>query len=70
VLWNTVYMNAALDELRARGHPAPDEDVARLSPFLRRHLGVHGAYSFLLLELAGELRELRDADAPDSDDHD
>jgi TnpA family transposase len=64
VLWNTVYMNAALDQLRAAGHPVLAEDVARLSPFVRRHLGVHGDYSFLLPELAGGLRELRD---PDSD---
>jgi hypothetical protein len=65
VLWNTVYMNAALDQLRAAGHPVLDEDAVRLSPFVRRHLGVHGDYSFLLPELAGTLRELRD---PDSDD--
>ncbi len=62
VLWNTVYMNAALDQLRANGHPVLDEDVVRLSPFVRRHLGVHGDYSFLLPELAGTLRELRDPD--------
>ena len=39
---------------RATGHlpPGParmltvmDEDVARLSPFVRKHLGVHGTYS-------------------------
>jgi len=38
VLWNTVYMNAALDRLRAQGYPVIDEDVARLSPFVRHHL--------------------------------
>jgi TnpA family transposase len=58
-LWNAVYMNAALEALRARG-PVLDEDVARLSPFLRRHVGVHGAYSFMLPALAGGLRALRD----------
>jgi hypothetical protein len=57
-------MHAALDQLRANGHPVLNEDVVRLSPFVRRHLGVHGDYSFLLPELAGTLRELR---APDSD---
>ena len=69
VLWNTVYMNAALGQLRATGHPALAEDVARLSPFVRRHLGVHGDYSFLLPELAGNLRELRDphSDAVEED---
>jgi TnpA family transposase len=30
VLWNTVYMNAALEQLRARGHHVLDQDIARL----------------------------------------
>jgi Tn3 transposase DDE domain len=42
VLWNTFYMNAALEQLRAEGYPVRDEDLARLSPFVRHHLGVHG----------------------------
>jgi TnpA family transposase len=65
VLWNTRYLNAALDSLRAQGYPVADDDVARLSPFMRRHLGVHGKYSFALPELAGGLRDLRDSDAAD-----
>ncbi len=47
-LWNTVYLDAALDRLRADGYPARDQDVARLSPYMRRHLNVHGHYSFQL----------------------
>jgi hypothetical protein len=35
VLWNTVYINAALEQLRGGGHSVRDEDVARLSPFVR-----------------------------------
>ena len=70
VLWNTVYVNAALEQLRARGHVIRDEDVARLSPFIRRHLRVHGDYSFLLPDLAGALRELRDPDSPDYEPND
>jgi TnpA family transposase len=70
VLWNTVYMNAAIEHLRASGYPVLDADVARLSPFLRRHLEVLGNYSFLLPELAGALRELRHPDSPDSDEED
>ena len=60
VLWNTRYMNAALDELRAQGRTVLDADVARLSPFVRQHLNVHGKYSFLLPELVAGLRALRD----------
>ena len=32
VLWNTIYMDAALAQLRAEGFPVRDEDVARLTP--------------------------------------
>ena len=63
VLWNTFYMNAALEQLRAEGYPIRGEDVARLSPFVRHHLGVHGRYSFVLPDLAGGIRPLRDPDA-------
>src|SRR5207302_860176 len=31
ILWNTIYMDAALDQLRGEGHNLRDEDVARLS---------------------------------------
>jgi TnpA family transposase len=68
VLWNTFYMNAALEQLRAQGHLVLDEDVARLSPFVRHHLNVHGKYSFLLPELLGGLRALRDPDAPEPEE--
>ena len=65
-LWNTVYLDAALDRLRADGYPVRDQDVARLSPYMRRHLNVHGHYSFQLPQLAGR-RVLRDPDSPEED---
>ena len=60
VLWNTVYINAALEQLRAAGYPVLDQDTIRLHPFMRRHIAVQGDYSFLLPALDGRLRELRD----------
>ena len=39
VLWTTVYLNAALEQLKAQGDPVREEDTARLSPFVRKHLG-------------------------------
>jgi hypothetical protein len=37
--------------------------MARLSPFVNTQLGVHGAYIFLLPDLApGAIRALRDPD--------
>ena len=69
VLWTTVYLNAAITHLRAQGYPVREEDAARLSPFVRKHLGVHGTYSFALPDLEpGAIRELRDPDAPDDNE--
>jgi len=69
VLWTTVYLDAAIGQLRAQGYQVRPEDMARLSPFVSRHLGVLGAYSFLLPHLApGAIRDLRDPDAPDDED--
>lgn len=62
VLWNTVYMEAALNQLRQDGYPVRDDDVAWLSPLLHEHINMLGRYSFLLPEVVtnGELRPLRD----------
>jgi len=67
-LWNTVYLDAALAQLRAQGYPVLESDVTRLSPYMRRHLNVHGHYSFQLPEIAGGRRELRDPDISDDED--
>ena len=40
-LWDARYMDLALGQLRADGHPVRDEDVARLSP-LGEHTNFHG----------------------------
>ena len=50
-LWNTVYLDRALTQLRAAGYPALDADVARLSAYLRRHINIHGHYTVALPDL-------------------
>lgn len=62
VLWNTIYMDAALSQLRAEGYDAKPEDVARLSPLGHKHINMLGRYTFTLPEMVarGELRPLRD----------
>ena len=65
VLWNTVYLDRALDQLRALDYPVRDADVARLSAFIRDHIGIDGHYSFNLPDLGGTHRPLRDPDATD-----
>jgi TnpA family transposase len=61
VLWNTLYIDAALGQLRREGHPVKDEDVARLSPLVFEHINLLGRYTFSMPESVqrGELRPLR-----------
>jgi hypothetical protein len=61
VLWNTLYMKAVLDQLRAEGYDVRPEDEARLSPFGHEHANMLGRYSFAVPEAVarGELRPLR-----------
>lgn len=62
VLWNTLYMEVALQQLRAEGYAMSDEDIARLSPLAHEHINMLGRYSFTVPEAVtrGELRPLRD----------
>jgi len=62
-----VYLDAALTRLRTEGYPVRDEDVARLSAYMRKHINVDGHYSFHLPALAGAHRPLHDPAAPDDD---
>ncbi len=58
VLWNTIYMNAALEQLRRDGFQVRDEDVARLSPLIYSHINMLGQYSFSVPDavIKGKLR--------------
>ncbi len=38
VLWTTVYLAAAVRQLKAQGYPVRDEDMARPAPFVNTHL--------------------------------
>ena len=66
VLWNTIYMDAAITQLRQEGYSIRDEDTARLSPLSYDHINVLGRYAFTLPEpvARGELRPLRNPQAP------
>jgi hypothetical protein len=50
-LWNTVYLDMILDQLRKSGYPVREEDVARLHPYWYKHINVAGHYSFHAQEL-------------------
>lgn len=62
VLFNTRYLQAAVDELTRQGRRVSDEDIARLSPFVRAHVNTQGRYSFARPQLRGKLRTLNDPD--------
>jgi hypothetical protein len=66
-LWNTRYSDAAVGQLRARGHPVDDADAARLSPLVDKHVNVLGRYTFTQPQAAG-LRPLRDPSAAEPED--
>lgn len=70
ILWNTIYMDAALAQLRIEGFDVRDADVARLSPLAHEHINMLGRYAFILPEpvARGELRPLRSPATLSDDD--
>jgi TnpA family transposase len=67
VLWNTYYIDLAIKQLRNTGHEVHNADVARLSPYMRKHVNVLGTYSFSRPDTTNEPRPLRDPTTPDTD---
>jgi TnpA family transposase len=70
VLWNTIYMQDALNHLKQTGLPILDNDIAGLWPLRHEHLNVLGHYSFSLSEtiLAGKHRPLNQLETTFSED--
>ena len=60
VIWNTVYIQKAIDLLKENGEIINDKDIAMLSPLVSKHISILGKYSFVLPEAVrdGKLREL------------
>jgi TnpA family transposase len=50
VVWNTRYMEAVLEHLRAQGEAVNEKDLAYLSPLLWEHINLHGSYHFDLTD--------------------
>jgi Tn3 transposase DDE domain len=46
VIWNTVYMQAVLDQLGAENGSVQEDDLAHLSPARFEHLDPYGKYYF------------------------
>ena len=67
-IWNTVYLDAALAQFRETGYQVLDTDVTRLSPYMRKHINVHGRYTFHLPDLGGQRRAPRDPETTGDED--
>lgn len=59
VLFNSLYIDAAVKQLAADGFPVTDELLARLSPLQYDHINFLGRYAFTRPPVPG-LRRLRD----------
>jgi TnpA family transposase len=46
VVWNTVYMQAAIEQLRKRGHAVDEADFMHLSPVRFKHINRYGKFRF------------------------
>jgi TnpA family transposase len=46
IVWNTVYMQAALNAIRQEGYPVQEEDLAHLWPIRFAHIHRYGKYEF------------------------
>jgi TnpA family transposase len=68
ILWNTVYIQAVLDQLRADGHTVATADVLHLSPARYEHINPYGTYRFNVDEELERttLRPLRQPDSTNS----
>jgi hypothetical protein len=61
VLWNTIYMEEVLKQLRREGFPVRESDEANLSPLINDHISMLGKYPFVIPDpvAQGHLRPLR-----------
>jgi len=60
-LWNSTYIQAAIDQLTQDGWSISNADIARVSPLLFKHINFLGRYAFDLPQAIAEgaLRPLR-----------
>jgi hypothetical protein len=56
VTWNTVYMAAVIERLRAEGKTVNEEDIVRLSPARYEHINPYGKHRFEVEEVLSRTR--------------
>jgi Tn3 transposase DDE domain len=67
VWWNTLYIDAALNQLKTSGMVFPPEIKARIHPLMFDHINFNGRYPIARPDLGGGLRPLRDPAAGEDD---
>lgn len=50
ILWNTAYLERAVEELRSRGVKVTDDELEHLSPLGREHIALTDEYRWQLKE--------------------
>ena len=60
VHWNTVYLDRAVQHLRARGVIIPDDLLAHVAPLGWEHIALTGDYIWNGSNLGADFRPLRD----------
>jgi hypothetical protein len=50
VTWNTHYMNSAIEQLKADGHPITDGTITHITPLMHTHINPYGIYYFNIPE--------------------
>ena len=58
IVWNTIYIGKAVEQLRQEGYTVDDEDLKHIWPTRHRHINVYGRYLFNIEDIR-KLRELR-----------
>lgn len=61
VIWNTVYIQAVLNQLKAEGYEIDENDIRNLSPARSEHINMYGRYYFNVEEglSRAKLRDLK-----------
>ncbi|GAA3467418.1 hypothetical protein GCM10018965_019710 [Nonomuraea roseola] len=60
IWWNSLYLDAAVQQLREQGFPVTDEMCARLSPIQYEHINFLGRYAFTRADVGPGLRPFHD----------
>jgi TnpA family transposase len=61
IVWNTIYIEKAVEQLRKEGYLVDDEDLKHIWPTRHRHINVYGRYLFNIdeIRMLKKLRNLR-----------